>query len=150
MRTMTQGQPTLINEILSGPLRQGSPLIDQVLSLEHWSRQLLARLPTPLRDHCRVVGVKDDQLVLLADASVWSYRLRFHIPDLQVYLTQHLGLKVRTVCIRVSPPESRPPPPPRRRPILSQRAAKLLAQTAATIRHPALRAALLRLSQRAT
>lgn len=57
-------------------------------------------LPTPLNQHCRVANVRDDVLILHADAAAWATKLHYHLPTLQKRLAEigptfQIQIKVR-------------------------------------------------------
>ncbi|NNG12005.1 MAG: DUF721 domain-containing protein, partial [Halobacteria archaeon] len=104
----------------------------------------------PLNEHCRVLSLRDSTLVLAADSPVWAARLRFHTPPLVKQLRNQQAVKVRTVQVRVRPPDTPQVaeinlPGPRR---LSARNADTLRQTACSVSDPGLKAALMRLASR--
>jgi len=108
-----------------------------------------AQLPEPLKGHCRVLSVRDNTLVLAADSPVWAARLRFHTTQLVKQLNRQQTVKLRTVRVRVRPPERpraeqvgyRAKPP-------GKAGLVALRQTAVTVSDPALKSALLRLANR--
>lgn len=106
-------------------------------------------LPAPLNDHCRVLTIRDKNLVLAADSPVWAARLRFHTHQLLQQLSRHRAVKLGTVRIRVRPPDKQAVPdrrqPPRR---LLASSSTALKQTAQAISDPELKTALLRLASR--
>ena len=106
-------------------------------------------LPSPLKEHCRVLSVRDTALVLAADSPVWAARLRFHSPRLVKQLANIKTVKLRTVQVRVRPVD-RPPAPVKRlvKPVLSENSSVALEQAARGVRDPDLKAALLRLAGR--
>ena len=106
-------------------------------------------LPAPLNDHCRVLTIRDKQLVLAADSPVWAARLRFHTHQLLQQLSRHHAVKLSTVRVRVRPPDRQAVPeklqPPRG---LVASSSTALKQTAQAISDPELKTALLRLASR--
>jgi len=66
---------------------------------------LQEQLPASLKAHCRLLAIRDETLVLAADSPVWAARLRFHAPQLVKQLGLSLTVKLRTVRVRVRPPE---------------------------------------------
>ena len=106
-------------------------------------------LPSPLKEHCRVLSVRDTVLVLAADSPVWAARLRFHSPRLVKQLVNNKTVKLRTVQVRVRPADI-PPESVKRpvKPVLSEDSSIALEQAARGVRDPELKAALFRLAAR--
>ncbi|MDB4409401.1 DUF721 domain-containing protein [Gammaproteobacteria bacterium] len=108
-------------------------------------------LPEPLNEHCRVLAVRDETLILATSSPVWAARLRFHAPGLVKQLSDHKTVKLRTVRVRVRPPEkAAASSPARRQPPLrpGKSGAAALQQAAQTVSDPGLKTALLRLANR--
>ena len=106
-------------------------------------------LPAPLKEHCRVLAIRDETLVLATSSPVWAARLRFHAPLLVKQLSDHQTMKLRTVLVRVRPPEKSAPPRRRQAALRPGKAgAAALQQAAQTISDPVLKTALLRLANR--
>ena len=108
-------------------------------------------LPEPLNMHCRVLAVRDETLILATSSPVWAARLRFHAPLLVKQLSDHETVKLRTVRVRVRPPEKALDIPPVRRQAAlrpGKSGAAALQQAAQTISDPGLKTALLRLANR--
>ena len=100
---------------------------------------------------CRVVNLREGTLVLCVPSPAWSARLRTAIPELQRRITSRSDLPpIRTIRLQVCPPEV-----PKisshlsQRAKLSTRAASAIQAAANSVRDTALRAALLRLAERA-
>jgi hypothetical protein len=88
-------------------------------------------------------------LVLAADSPVWAARLRFHAPQLVKQLNRSQTVKLRTIRIRVRPPERLVPAERRKATIhRSKNSTAALQQVAQTVSDPGLKSALLRLANR--
>jgi len=106
-------------------------------------------LPESLKTHCRLLAFREDTLVLAADSPVWAARLRFHAPQLVKQFNRNQTVKLRTIQIRVRPPERIVPT--QRRQSMSRRSKNsttALQQVAQTVSDPGLKTALLRLANR--
>lgn len=125
-------------------------LIRHAAQLKELSAHLARRLPPPLNRHVTVANVYRDTLVLNTGSPVWAARLRYLTPTILEFVRCRPGLdKVRSVRVRVAPPEAVTRPPysrPPRHP--SAASADNLRNAAAATADPALRAALLRLAGR--
>lgn len=138
--------PLRINKLLGGKY---SYLINRAKTLQELEALLRELLPAPLNEHCRVLAIRDETLVLATSSPVWAARLRFHAPLLVKQLSAHQTVTLRTVCVRVRPPEKASPPPRRRTALRPGKAgAVALQQAAQTISDPGLKTALLRLASR--
>ena len=139
--------PLQINKLLLGS--QYSRLVSQARALMALETLLQALLPEPLKAHCRLLAIREDTLVLAADSPVWAARLRFHAPQLVKQFNRNQTVKLRTIQIRVRPPERIVPT--QRRQSMSRRSKNsttALQQVAQTVSDPGLKTALLRLANR--
>jgi hypothetical protein len=144
---MKKNTPVRIGGILGNTqvarLMAGAGVLAELDSIVH------DLLPSPLKEHCRVMSVRDTALVLAADSPVWAARLRFHSPRLVKQLVNIKTVKLRTVQVRVRPVESTPEKVKRLvKPVLSEDSSIALEQAARGVRDPELKAALLRLAGR--
>jgi hypothetical protein len=140
-------QPLKINKLL------GSGILASLLARSRELRRLdilLAELlPAPLNAHCRILSIRNSILVLAADSPVWAARLRFHAPQLEKHLAEHLAGKRQTIHVRVRPPETDLPPEPHKPVIpLGRQGKSALHQVAQSVSDPELKTALLRLANR--
>ncbi|MEN8205463.1 MAG: DciA family protein [Pseudomonadota bacterium] len=139
--------PLPIRKLLGGS--RYSRLVSQARILMALETLLQELLPEPLKAHCHLLAIRDETLVLAADSPVWAARLRFHAPQLVKQLRHSQTVKLRTVRIRVRPPE-RPIPTERRKSVIqsSKNSTAALQQVAQTVSDPGLKTALLRLANR--
>ena len=110
-------------------------------------RRVLACLPADLAAECRVGGISEGRLRLLAPTPAWAARLRFEAPRLLKSLHSHGKTAISEVQVRVVPPAAARPAP-LRQVRLSAANARLLEQTARAIADPRLAQALARLARR--
>lgn len=124
-------------------------LLQQARALRGLESQLGDLIPSPLDEHCRLLSFRGNTLVLAADSPVWAARLRFHAPLLLKQLSVNQTVNLRTVQVRVRPPDM-PPGTGRSsaRPHLSGQNAVILNQAARGVTDPGLKAALERLARR--
>ena len=141
-------KPLRIDKLLGGS--KYASLLNRARALVALETRVRELLPAPLNEHCRLLAVRDDTLVLAADSPVWASRLRFHGPLLVKQLSRLRTVKLRTVRVRVRPPESIAATPDHRRAANRCGAAGTAAiqQAAQTISDPELKTALLRLAGR--
>ena len=140
--------PLQINKLSGGKYARLVARARGLLELQALVHKLL---PEPLNTHCRVLVVRDETLILATSSPVWAARLRFHAPLLVKQLSDHKTVKLRTVRVRVRPPEKTAAAPPVRRQsalIPGKSGAAALQQAAQTISDPGLKTALLRLANR--
>jgi len=139
--------PLQINNLLGRS--QYSRLVSQTRILTALETLLQQLLPEPLKAHCHLLAIRDETLVLAADSPVWAARLRFHAPQLVKQLKRSQTVKLRTVRIRVRPPERKVPTERRKATIhRSIKSTAALQQVAQTVSDPGLKTALLRLASR--
>jgi len=125
------------------------PLLERARKLQRLEQAVLGLLPENLAAHCRVMNLKNETLILAVPSSAWAARLRFTGPELVQQLNGQSALKLRTIQVHIQP-ESQEIQPVKQPPMrLSLASGTLLAQTAQTVNHPALREALYRLAAKA-
>ncbi|MGB5540136.1 MAG: DUF721 domain-containing protein [Gammaproteobacteria bacterium] len=100
-------KPLKINEIIGTHAQ--SRLVAQARLLMNLEAQLQQLLPDPLQAHCHLLAVNGKILVLAADSPAWAVRLRFHTHQLVKKLTLPGGVSLRSIRIRVRPPETTAP-----------------------------------------
>jgi len=126
------------------------PLLERARKLQRLEQAVLGLLPENLAAHCSVMNLKNEILVLAAPSSAWAARLRFAGPELVKQLKNQFSLNLRSIQIRIQPETLEIQPTVRRPQLkLSLASGTLLAQTAQTVDHPALREALYRLAAKA-
>lgn len=125
-------------------------LLQQAQRLQELTQTLVEALPPSVGEHCRVGNVASDTLTLVTDSPAWSTRLRFYTPAILAHFRQRHGLDLRSVRVRVRPPETprEASHPVSRRITLSPHSAEIIKQTALGISDPDLKRALLRLAHR--
>jgi hypothetical protein len=139
--------PLQINNLLGRS--QYSRLVSRTRILVALETLLQELLPEPLKAHCHLLAIRDETLVLAADSPVWAARLRFHTPQLVKQLNRSQTVKLRTIRIRVRPPERRAPAECRKATVhRSKNSTAALQQVAQTVSDPGLKSALLRLANR--
>jgi hypothetical protein len=125
------------------------PLLERARKLQRLEQAVLGLLPGNVAAHCKVMNLKNEILVLAAPSSAWAARLRFAAPELVQQLKGQYALQLRTIQVHIQP-ESHEIQSIRQPPLkLSLASGTLLAQTAQTVNHPALREALYRLAAKA-
>lgn len=139
--------PLQVKKLLGGS--QYSRLVSQARALLGLDGLIQELLPDALKTHCRVLSVRDETLVLAADSPVWAARLKFHSSQLVKQLNRQQTVKLRTVRIRVRPPEKQLETERRNTPLkLGINSATALRQAADSVSDPDLKSALLRLANR--
>ena len=117
--------------------------------LQKIGQAIKVSLPLDCHSHLDVVGIRENELILLTDSPVWQTRLRMFSQTILEALHQHAGITLTRIKIRLAPPTRaiEPYTPPKR--TLSNESALVIDQTANCISDPALREAMLRLSKKA-
>jgi hypothetical protein len=126
--------------------RAGLPILERSRKLSRLEQAVLQCLPAELGSHCNVVNLKNEILVLSTPSPAWAARLRFAVPDLVKQLKCQFSLEINRVVLKTQPEKKEIQPVKRPGMRLSLANATLLAQTAQSIRHPALQEALYRLA----
>ncbi len=123
-------------------------LVQKAHRLAELTTLLRQYLGAPLSEHTWVGGLTRDVLVLVTDGSAWVTRLRYQQHEMLKLVSHETGLRVRRLRIRIAPARTNPMQTPRRVTLSAENATRLKT-SAATIRDPELRRALLKLSERA-
>jgi hypothetical protein len=112
-------------------------------------QELKKLLPSPIRDHCILGNIKNDNAIFHTRSSAWAVRLRLSAPEILDILHGPLNLpQVKSIRIKVSLADSGTQCINRRpKPTLSRDAANLIRRFAESIPHAALRSSLKKLSQ---
>ena len=134
-------------ENISDKLQQR--ILRKAHELQKIGQAIKASLPLDCHSHLDVVGIRENELILLTDSPVWQTRLRMFSQTILEALHQHAGINITRIKIRLAPPTRTIEPyiPPKR--TLSNESARVIDQTANCISDPALREAMLRLSKKA-
>ncbi|HQU14891.1 MAG TPA: DciA family protein [Gammaproteobacteria bacterium] len=146
---MTQGRfPVSMGEWLAREGGDFGDLLAAARRLRALERVVARCLPEIPAHHLRAARYQDGRLVLETDSPVWSARLRYQTPSLRRCLERE-GLDLREILVRIAP-ERRPMGTltASRSARISRESAGFIRRYAATVRDPALRAALERLSGR--
>lgn len=134
-----------------------SSILQVLLQRSQWLQQmeklLQETLPVPLNQHCHVMNIRDQTLVIQVDSSIWRARLHYLIPGL-IEQWQRLPAfsklavieKVEFRVCPVSPPPVYTASAP---PTLSPAASDSLRQVADRVMHTELKTVLLRLANHA-
>jgi hypothetical protein len=125
------------------------PLVERARKLQRLERAVQGLLADNLAAHCRVMNLKNEILVLAAPSSAWAARLRFAGPELVKQLKDRFALDLRSVQVHIQPETQELQAVTQPRIKLSLASGTLLAQTAETVNHAALREALYRLAAKA-
>ena len=127
-----------------------STLLSQVRLLRRITVVIRNILPEPLSLHCHAANIDGDTVAIGCDSSTWAAKLRYHLPHVLNRLGEHRDLPVfRQIRLRVQPSEEAASSPPKRRLFMPEHTGALIADVAQDTGDPELKAALLRLSQRA-
>jgi hypothetical protein len=119
--------------------------------LKKWNQALRESLDTDamVADHCQIVNLTDNALIIIADSPLWLTRIRFFIPTLLPKLRAYPCLEnIKAMCCKVhpsyTPHKKHQPRAPQK---LSSTAKAKINDIADTITDPKLSAALKKLTQ---
>jgi len=145
MSALRNQEPLSIRDLLTRRSDRLFQLQQHAAELARMRQVLQKVLPAPLSDHFMVAAFDRDTLVLVADGPAWAARLRYQMPRLRSAAREQCGLPgLKSVRVKVSPPDSRPRSVARKF-RLSPRAAESLRRSADSTADEALRESLLRL-----
>lgn len=140
-----------IGHLLQGIETRGGASLHQALaSHAELEQRLLSRLPTPLRDHCRVGCIRNNTLIILVDSAAWATRLRFLAPQLVNQLSRDGSVTLSKLEVRIRPQNGPAGSPPAVRTAsgLSAENAALITSLARSVGDEKLSRALQRLARR--
>ena len=105
-------------------------ILRKALELQKIGQAIKAALPLDCHSHLDVVGIRENELILLTDSPVWQTRLRMFSQTILEALHQHAGITLTRIKIKLAPTKRaiEPVMPPKR--ILSEDSAKIINQTA--------------------
>ena len=128
-----------------------SALLGQLQHLRRLTALLRGALPEPLASHCLAANLDGETLVVGCDSAVWATKLRYQVPAVLARLRNHPDVPaLAQIRIRVQPLREAQRRAVPRRARLSAHNGQLISAMAEETADPALKAALLRLSRRAT
>ncbi len=122
-------------------------LVNKVSYLSKLQGYLDLYLSTAIRENCAVASFQDGTLTILVNNAHWATRLRYQQNKLKQQLQKHKEFySINKITIKVSPkPISHVEETHEL--VMSSQTAKIIAETAKNISHPALHEALERLSK---
>lgn len=121
-------------------------LVDTALLLGQLQDCLNQYLPVIMRENCAVASFKNRMLTILTTQAHWATRLRYQQQHLKHQLSKHSEFYgVEKIVVKVSPKPYKKVEEVHHLTMSSQ-TAKVIAETADHIDHPALKAALARLA----
>lgn len=136
-------QPQLLGSYLTDGKSRLSSLCRHIDFLAGLEKKLLDRLPDALQSHCKIANYSHETLILHTDSAVWAARLRYCTPDILRFMQSDCGLTaLKTVRVRVKPPEHRPSLPIRGRIKISASTSDFVRQVANSITDKDLRKSL--------
>ena len=74
----SKAKPTFRTALSAALSSDPGHLVERAMQLHALDRQLRQSLPEPLASHVKLGNLRDDRLVFLVDAPVWSARLRLY------------------------------------------------------------------------
>lgn len=140
----SKAKPTFRTALSAALSSDPGHLVERAMQLHALDRQLRQSLPEPLASHVKLGNLRDDRLVFLVDAPVWSARLRLYA-DILLDAARAAGLRASSITVKVAtmqpvPPDAAPLSP------LSPSARETLRAAAAATQDEELKSRLLQLA----
>lgn len=140
----SKAKPTFHTALSAALSSDPGHLVERAMQLHALDRQLRQSLPEPLASHVKLGNLRDDRLVFLVDAPVWSARLRLYA-DILLDAARAAGLRASSITVKVAtmqpvPPDAAPLSP------LSPSARETLRAAAAATQDEELKSRLLQLA----
>jgi len=118
------------------------------------NEKLQKYLDPSLRSHCTVANYSDETLTVNAETSAWASKLRYCVPDILNYAKHECGLtRLKSVRIKVSPSHNKSvrsnlsSTRSVKKASLSKKSADFIENVATSIKDPALRKSILKISK---
>ncbi len=118
------------------------------------NEKLQKHLDPSLSSHCTVANYSDETLTVNAETSAWASKLRYCVPDILNYAKHECGLtRLKSVRIKVSPIQNKTSQSDFscthsvRKASLSKKSADFIENVATSIKDPALRKSILKISK---
>ncbi len=113
-----------------------------------WLKECL-REEAVLLEHCHIVGLDKNSLIVIADNPHWVTRFRFFIPDLLINLRQYDDFKnIKSICCKVKPPRYSAVKPKKHTFVISNQTAQIVEQAANKIKNEKLKKILLKIAEK--
>ncbi len=100
---MAAKRPQTINKLINQPQGDIKALMDQLTKIRTINNNLHQTINPLLSQHCRVVNIRKNTLVIAADSPAWANKLRFQIPDLISYFRQNGFISLANIDLIVQP-----------------------------------------------
>lgn len=111
-------------------------------------KKLLAFLDPSLGSHCKVANYTNDTIILYSDSPAWATRLRYNTPAILDHLRTSCHLdSLKTVRIKVNPPDNSKHLPATKQLFLSVASAEFISQVANSMTDNDLRQSLLKIAK---
>lgn len=95
-----------ISQYLKNDSKTLGLLLSKLKQLQQWNKHLhncLSHEPR-LLDHCQVVNLLNNSLIILIDSPHWLTRIRFHVPELLPKMRLCVGLEqIREIICKIHP-----------------------------------------------
>lgn len=95
-----------IQQFLNEDNKTLGALFKRLHQLKIWNEALRESLGPDaiVANHCQIVNLKDNQLIIIADSPLWLTRIRFFIPMLLPKLRTYPDLQnIKAMCCKVHP-----------------------------------------------
>jgi hypothetical protein len=147
---MASVSPKSLAQLLQQRSDHLSMLLSQVRLLRQITTVIRNVLPEPLSLHCHAANIDGDTIIIGCDSPTWAAKLRYQLPHVLNRLRDHRNLPAfRQIRLRVQPLDVVEAHTENRRLSMPEHTAALITSVAHNTTDPELKAALLRLSQRA-
>ena len=79
---MNKKRPKPLNDLTDSAQGSLRYLLDNLAKIKQTDRLVKHKLPEELKDHCRVINIRDNSIVLAANSAAWATRIKFNLPTL--------------------------------------------------------------------
>lgn len=146
---MSQQRPEkTLNELVGTQLNSLGCIKEKILQLQRLNAIWQQYIDNIIAQHCKIANYREGILIIVADSSVWSMRLRYLIPDLLIKLRNHPEFRsLKNIEWFIKPTEETPTKTTQSLLKLSSNNAEMIQSIAEGIENKQLQKALLKLTQ---
>jgi len=100
---MTSKKPQTISHLLNHPKGEVQALLDQLSRIEAINQTLSKLLGPGISQHCHVINIRKNILVIAVDNAAWANKLRFKLPNLLDQLRSHGFINLVNIDMIIQP-----------------------------------------------
>jgi len=100
---MSKKKPLTINQLLNKPDGDIQALMDRLAKIKLLNSILNQQIQPPMSEHCRVVNLRKNCLIIAVDSPIWLNKLRFQQTELMSQFRSKGFISLANIEIIVQP-----------------------------------------------